>query len=215
MTTKTFSHALGEIGDKYLNEAVSYTSVKKKNSWLKWGAMAACLCLVVAGVIRLSIGFLPNQGTDIYRVGTSVEIFDMSELAAVYPGDLLADNLNLSVATRTSVELYYDDTGSFDNVADWYSLLVSADYTEYEMTMFCMFGNTSVEDWKVDMVFTDEATETININGITVQIARRNTSLGYEYAHYAIFEYDGVVYDIRTESDDENRIYEVVTDIIG
>lgn len=51
MTTKTFSHALGEIGDKYISEATSYTAAKKKNSWMKWGAVAACLCLVVIGAI--------------------------------------------------------------------------------------------------------------------------------------------------------------------
>lgn len=49
MKTKTFSNALGEIGDQYVSEAISYTSAKKKNSWMKWGAMVACLCLVVVG----------------------------------------------------------------------------------------------------------------------------------------------------------------------
>ena len=48
MTAKTFSVVLGEINEKYLNEAISYKA-KKKNGWLKWGAIAACLCLVVIG----------------------------------------------------------------------------------------------------------------------------------------------------------------------
>lgn len=49
MKTKTFSNALGEIGDQYVSEAISYSAAKKKNMWMKWGAMAACLCLVVVG----------------------------------------------------------------------------------------------------------------------------------------------------------------------
>lgn len=48
MTAKTFSVVLGEINEKYLNEAISYKA-KKKNGRLKWGAIAACLCLVVIG----------------------------------------------------------------------------------------------------------------------------------------------------------------------
>jgi len=58
MTTKTFSHALGEIGDKYVSEAISYTFSKKKNGWMKWGAMAACLCLVV--LVGIKIGTRDN-----------------------------------------------------------------------------------------------------------------------------------------------------------
>lgn len=33
MTTKTFSQALGEIGDKYITEANEYVAVSKKFRW--------------------------------------------------------------------------------------------------------------------------------------------------------------------------------------
>lgn len=50
MNTKKFSEAMGEIDDKYVDEAIQYQSKKKKRGWLKWGAMAACLCLVVCAI---------------------------------------------------------------------------------------------------------------------------------------------------------------------
>ena len=54
MTPKKFSHALGEIGDKYVSESINYTAAKKKNAWIKWGAMAACLCFVLVGALTIN-----------------------------------------------------------------------------------------------------------------------------------------------------------------
>lgn len=51
MTTKKFSNSLGNIGENYINEAVTYTSKRKKNTWVKWGSIAACLSLIVMGVV--------------------------------------------------------------------------------------------------------------------------------------------------------------------
>ena len=41
--------AMEYIDDDLVSGAVTYTRTKKTNSWLKWGTMAACLCLVVVG----------------------------------------------------------------------------------------------------------------------------------------------------------------------
>lgn len=41
--------AMGNIDDALISGAVNDTKAKKKNAWLKWGAVAACLCVVVAG----------------------------------------------------------------------------------------------------------------------------------------------------------------------
>jgi len=50
MNAIEFSNALGKVNDKYIMEVVTYKR-KKKRDWLKWGAMAACLCLIVYGMI--------------------------------------------------------------------------------------------------------------------------------------------------------------------
>lgn len=49
MTTKKFSNALGNISEDYINEAVTYTPKRKKNTWVKWAAIAASLSLIVIG----------------------------------------------------------------------------------------------------------------------------------------------------------------------
>lgn len=50
MNAKKFSEAMGEIDGKYLDEAIQYKKKATKFRWVKWGAMAACLCLVLSGV---------------------------------------------------------------------------------------------------------------------------------------------------------------------
>lgn len=58
MNANTFSNALGKVNDKFIMEAVDYQKRHTK-TWLKWGAMAACLCLIigtaVTGIFRWSL----------------------------------------------------------------------------------------------------------------------------------------------------------------
>ncbi len=46
--------SIGYVDSQLINEADTYVPAKKKNGWLKWGAMAACLCLVVAGTYSVN-----------------------------------------------------------------------------------------------------------------------------------------------------------------
>lgn len=48
MNAKKFSDTMSELDTKYVDEALNYKKKAKKPVWIKWGAMAACLCLVVA-----------------------------------------------------------------------------------------------------------------------------------------------------------------------
>ena len=50
MNTKKFSDAMSELDDKYVDEAVHYKKTEKtrKSAWVKWGAAAACFCVVAA-----------------------------------------------------------------------------------------------------------------------------------------------------------------------
>lgn len=51
MNAKKFSDAMSELDTKYVDEALNYKKKAKKPGWIKWGAMAACLCLVVVCAI--------------------------------------------------------------------------------------------------------------------------------------------------------------------
>ena len=175
--------------------------------WVKWGAAAACLCLAVALGFRLKVAFTPSQATDIFREGVGTELTDLDQLPAAYDGALLVKNLELEDPTY---EFYYKEGGDPANTDDWYSLLLHEGYGEGSILLHCMFGDPDIEDWKVAMVFTKEATESLTIHDVEVLIARQDPSLRAEYWYYAIFKLDGVVYDLRTLSDDAEYVYEVL-----
>lgn len=44
---KRVLNILGQVDEKYIEEAVPCKQTHKKSGWIKWGAVAACLCLVV------------------------------------------------------------------------------------------------------------------------------------------------------------------------
>ena len=54
MNAKKFSDAMSELDTKYVDEALNYKKKAKKPIWVKWGTMAACLCLVVTALLAVN-----------------------------------------------------------------------------------------------------------------------------------------------------------------
>ncbi len=44
---------MGFIDEDLIAGAIEYTRTRKKNAWMKWAAMAACLCISFVGIIQL------------------------------------------------------------------------------------------------------------------------------------------------------------------
>lgn len=61
MNSKKFSEAMSEIDSKYVDEAIQYQCKNKKKSWLKWGAMVACLCLIVVATVAIPSMLKPEE----------------------------------------------------------------------------------------------------------------------------------------------------------
>ena len=47
MSAKKFSDAMSELDTKYADEALKLKKKAKKTGWIKWGAVAACLIMIV------------------------------------------------------------------------------------------------------------------------------------------------------------------------
>lgn len=63
MNSKKFSEAMSEIDSKYIDEAIHYKKKSgKKHSWMKWGLLAACLCLALGAAFTVP---KPMQPSDI------------------------------------------------------------------------------------------------------------------------------------------------------
>ena len=57
MKKEEFCEVLGDMNENYVKEAGAVRKARKPG-WMKWGAMAACLCLLVAGGVL----FTRNRG---------------------------------------------------------------------------------------------------------------------------------------------------------
>ncbi|WP_294474474.1 hypothetical protein [uncultured Intestinimonas sp.] len=62
MTNEKLYEVLGDINEKHINEARAYHRAKKPG-WVKWGTMAACLCLMVVTAVSVLPNYLNQQGT--------------------------------------------------------------------------------------------------------------------------------------------------------
>lgn len=76
MKKEQLYEVIGDINENYINDAHKTIKKKSRPVWVKWGAMVACLCLVVVGAVvfqRLQNDFIepnpqlstnPNIGTE-------------------------------------------------------------------------------------------------------------------------------------------------------
>lgn len=197
--------------------AVQYKPAPGKQEWLFYITMTVCIILICVSVVYCGmIFFTASPGTDSYRKGDALTVSDIEDIAGKYDGKLMAENLDLTSAKKKSIELYFDPDGTAENTADWYSLIIRANYTDYSVTMYCMFEDTeSVENWKVDMVFTPEATRHLEKNGINVQMARYKPLPDQKTIYYVLFKYQDVVYDLRVWSNKEDCVFTVLEDVLS
>lgn len=53
MSIPKIAKAMDYIDDDLVSGAIEYKRTKKKNTWVKWGSIAACLCIMVIGVFSI------------------------------------------------------------------------------------------------------------------------------------------------------------------
>lgn len=203
MNTEKLIDAIGNIREEFIVEAKKKT-IKKKSIYIISGL--AAVFAVVFFLLPNIPNFMGANESDVFRAGTLIEGITLDELQQYHGGTLLAGNL----IGDNSFEFYSKKDVFSSDIDDWYSLLYSEYNNDSKIILHCLFGEQT-ENWKVDMVFTDEATYTQEFNGIEVLIAKWDQNLNFSYTHYAVFEYDGVVYDLRVSSNSPDTITEVLT----
>ena len=55
MNSKNFSDAMNELDSRYVDEAIGYKATVRKHTCIKWGTVAACLCLAVGCIVMLDL----------------------------------------------------------------------------------------------------------------------------------------------------------------
>ena len=78
MIAKKFSDAMSELDCKYIDEALNYKKKAKKPRWIKWGVIAACLCLIVP-LTAFAIDTIQYNAAVDYLISLGIPVEDLSD----------------------------------------------------------------------------------------------------------------------------------------
>ena len=200
MKEKRMLEALNMVDETYIQEAAPQNCTKKKMNVKSWLAAAACLCLVVGG-----FSLLPQAEGEEEMYYTT----DIKDISAMYEGTILAEKLSYEDAYSTSIQLCYDGSGLPFSVDDWNSLSVSASYEDYDLTMDCSFKGES------HPTSGENAVAVIQYGDTMVYFYKVEATADYDVSYRAVFEYENLVYELQTYSNDEKRIYAILKTVLG
>ena len=142
--TKKLFDSITNIGDDIIEEAQATTAKKKASAWMKWSAMVACLCLVVAVVpvvlhtinpqndlkgLEISENFL-YEGVEYYIIGD-----DDSPEHYGFPAKItgeLAGEQNAYLLRDENNDLFVTEKKSDIVVFDLKNLLLELKLYQYE-----------------------------------------------------------------------------------
>lgn len=214
--TPKLAIAIGYIDDDLVTEAVEYMPTHKNNkiAWFRYAIVAACLCLVVIGVLK----WFPymNQTDDPNWSKTHFQTANLDEIEAICGTNLLLDQLSMPGEYHSEYILEIAENGIFSNAPDWNNLSVSLsngdsinDQTsgDYIYCFISFNGDTSAIDTSL---WTGQSS--MEMNGYSVRYNEKTTAdytaegitLGYtqDYHGYAVFDHAGYTYYLSTHSDD-------------
>lgn len=152
MTTKEFSEAMGELDGRYVEESLNYRK-SKRLIWVKWGAVAACLCLVIAGIaINQISGSVQGFGAGVDTGGTLPDGVDsVIASVAVYPATETID----AVADATVDSISEADAYGFDTLGEH---LPTSLPDGYHFDTANLYETTMKDGTKYDMLRVQYAT---------------------------------------------------------
>lgn len=78
MNAKKFSDAMSELDNKYIDEALNYKRKAKKSVWVKWGAIAACVCLMIP-LTACAIDIIQYNAAADYLNSLGIAVEDLSD----------------------------------------------------------------------------------------------------------------------------------------
>lgn len=177
MTNEKLYVLLGEISENYVKEAETVKKAKKP-IWLKWGAVAACLCLVVG----LAIPMLMNSNPASTPAGGSApagfpgnlpdNIDPITASIAVYPAT--EELQNVKSATMNSIEK--ETAYSFEPLGRYLPAILPDGYQFDKASLYETIMVNGTKYYQLRVTYSDNITERPSATsdqetGETVQIA--------------------------------------------
>ncbi len=200
--------AIGDINEKYILEYADIYEIKKVylKKYLKQGiGLVACLVLIIASVFTLPmLNLFENQ-----TVKMQSHYFDSySQFVEVLPENNLLKNISLEkfneVAFIGNCNVGNNDYYDTENYSS-FEMVLSKD----NITSEIVFTPNSNKDVK-SIAENQSLFETITIDTTVVYYSYNIDEEYYE----ALFMYDSDLYDVRLEEKDENKLFNLIEDMI-
>lgn len=181
---------------------------KKHNVCKRWTgrAAAAAACLCIAAVCGL-LAFQHMRTTEPTLIVENIE--NMEELLSLYGDTLLTEKLVSSDAENTTIRLSHAETESLSDISGWKTLSVSTQYPDYSVVMTCSFQSEEEQSASPAPI------DTLQYGDTAVLLYQDEPTPEFAYIYRATFEYEGVFYDLSTQSYDPESIYELLDNVFS
>lgn len=171
MNSNKIRKGMGFIDEDLIAGAIEYTRTKKKNGWMKWAAMAACLALVISFAIpltQITQDKLPTE--DIQMIVYNNAYYEVCEEKSVLKrlgikatinetdaGDIITylEKKNpggkseyIATAEQTDIALYSYAPAPCEAV------YVICDNGEYDAVVFCNYVLPDIEPVTLEMLYS-------------------------------------------------------------
>lgn len=123
--------AMGQVDEKYVEEA-SPAQHSKRPGWLKWGAIAACLCLVVVAAAIIPNTLTPAPDTGI-STSTGIDLENGDQDMGMTTEELTSAMLDAGY-TQAEVD-EYQSIGYQMTWAKWWKFFQSIEDTSGNFTL--------------------------------------------------------------------------------
>lgn len=141
MNTRLFSQAMGEVGDRYYEEAADYVCRRKRHGWVQWSAMAAGLVLLFTAAFSLLSRDLNPQGAPLPDSTPETPEIHIS-MDSIFLNDIAEP---LDAARRWyDPQLYDDITWGREEVAGYYGGDLTPAYLPDGLTAAASNGTAAV-----------------------------------------------------------------------
>ena len=185
MKKEAFCQVLGDINENYVKEARADRKAKKPG-WMKWGAVAACLCLVVAG----GAVFAPNRGN-----------------AVPDPAPVQIPNPIITVSSVEEMEHYLDfDVPVLEKEVASYSVLIEDSYPTMGQIDYADGSEFRMQYGSGDIsgIYGGTLEKSENIGGVNVEYYK------YENTTYAIWEQNGFTFSYVSANGENIEVESII-----
>lgn len=183
MKKEEFAELLSDINEKHITNArEDYKG--KKSVWLKWGAAAACLCLVIGG------GLMLNRSNN-------------NSSNVPHPEQVQVVNPLMKVSSLEEMEKYLDfSVPVLEKEVDTYLVIVLDGYPECARILYADGSVFSMKYGTGDIsgIYGGTLEREEKINGANVSF------LSYSDTNYATWEKDGFTFSLSGSNDLEGDV---------